>query len=172
MLEHPTYATANFFERLVGALRLDLGLYALVCRDRDATGQSVLVVVLGGVFNGMGLVGRLGAFGVWAGMAAALLGWILWAAVIFLIVRPFRRRQTGSLLRALGFASAPSVVLILGMVPVVGPTVRVAVVFWLLAATALAVEAVYGMSRRRAVFVSIVGFVVYFILGIGLAYLT
>jgi len=156
---------------IVAALRLDLSLYREVSTDRQASGRSFVVVLLSGFLNGLGLVRRLGQLGVWAGMGAAVLGWLLWAAVIFSILAVLRYRRNGSLLRALGFANAPSVLLVLGIVPVIGAVVRVIVVIWLLAATTVAIQAVYDMSRPRAVVTSIVVFLVYLAIGAGVAYL-
>jgi len=170
MLDQPTYGP-NLLERLLAALRLDLRLYEQVSADAAATGQAFRVVLLAGVANGLGLVRRLGGAGVAAGVGAAILGWFLWAAVILLVARlGARRRDERSLLRALGFANAPGVLLILGIVPVLGAVVRLMVVVWLVATTALAVEAVFDVTRQRAVFISVASFVVYLFLGAVSAY--
>jgi hypothetical protein len=159
-------------ERLIAALRLDLALYIEISADRTTSGQAFLVVLLSGVSNGLGLVPYLGAAGISAGAGAAVLGWFVWTAVVFVIAAPFGRRLPGrSLLRALGFATAPGVFLIVGTVPALGRFARAAVVMWLVAATVVAVEAAYGMSRRRAVLVSVAAFVVYLLLGAVSAYL-
>jgi hypothetical protein len=159
-------------ERLIPALRLDPALYTEVSADRAASGQAFLVVLLSGVSNGLGLMPQLGTAGISAGAGAGVLGWFAWTAVVFVIAAPFGRRLPGrSLLRALGFATAPGVFLIVGVMPALGRVARPAVVIWLVAATVVAVEAVYGMSRRRAVLVSVVAFLVYLVLGAVSAYL-
>jgi len=159
-------------ERLIAALRLDPVLYTEVSAERAASGQAFLVVLLTGVSNGLGLVPALGAAGISAGAGAGVLGWFVWTAVVFVTAAPFGRRLPGrSLLRALGFATAPGAFLIIGAVPALGRFARPAVVIWLVAATVVAVEAVYGMSRRRAVLVSVVAFLVYLVLGAVSAYL-
>jgi hypothetical protein len=164
--------TRSLVERLILAMRLDLDFYTLVSADRTTAFQAFMVVVLGGFFNGMGLVRRLGGFGVWAGMVAALAGWLLWTLVLLLIARLLGHRRNGrSILRALGFANAPEVLLILGGTPIIASPVRVLVVFWLLAAAAVALQAVYVISRRRAIVIVLIGFVVYLLLGVGTAYL-
>jgi hypothetical protein len=159
-------------ERLIPALRLDPALYAEVSADRAASWQAFLVVLLSGVSNGLGLMPGLGAAGIWAGAGAAVLGWFLWTLVVFAVAAPFGRRLPGrSLLRALGFATAPGAFLIAGAVPALARVARPVIVIWLVAATVVAVEAVYGMSRRRAVLVSVVAFLVYLVLGAVSAYL-
>lgn len=164
---------ASLVERLILALRLDLDFYTLVSADRTTGFQAFMVVLLGGFFNGMGLVQRLGGFGVWAGMAAALAGWLLWTLVLLLIARVLGHHRNGrSLLRTLGFANAPEVLLILGGMAVVASVVRVLVVFWLLAATVVALQAVYAITRRRAAGITLTGFVLYLLIGVGVAYVT
>jgi hypothetical protein len=162
----------TLIERVVLAMRLDLEFYTLVSADRSATFQAFMVVVLGGLFNGLGLVRRLGGFGVWAGIVAALAGWLLWTLVLLLMARLLgHRRSRRSLLRTLGFANAPEVLLILAGMPLVASTVRVLVVCWLLATATVALQAVYTIGRRRAAAIVLVGFAVYLLIGVGSAYL-
>jgi hypothetical protein len=162
----------RLIERVIAALRLQLPFYLDVSADAAASRQAFVVVLLSGVSNGMGLVSRLGGAGISAGVGAAVLGWLLWTAVVFVVALPFGRRQAGrSLLRALGFGTAPGLFLIAGSVPILGTVVRVVVVPWLVAATVLAVQAVYDMSRWRAVLVAVVAFMVYLVLGAVSAYL-
>jgi Yip1-like protein len=170
MIDQPTYGT-TLIERLIAALRLDLPLYQQVSADGRATRQAVTVVLLAGMSNGLGLARRLGRVGPWAGVGAALAGWFLFTWVIFVIATLLRHRGNGrSLLRALGFANAPGVFLILGIVPALGAVVRSVVVLWLLATTVVAVQAVYDVPRRRAWVISIAGFAVYLVLGAVTAY--
>jgi hypothetical protein len=157
----------SLVERLVAALRLDLRLYQQVCLDRTANGQALTVVLLTGLCNGIGLVRRLGDTGIASGVVAGVLGWFLWAAVILLIATLFRHhRDRRSLLRALAFADAPGVFLIIGGVPFIGSVVRILVVLWLVAASVRAVQAVFAVSQRRAVVISVVGFIVYLVFGV------
>ncbi len=160
------------FQRLVAAWRLELRMYEDVSTDRGANGQAFLIVLLAGVCNGLGLVERMGSVGIWAGVGAALLGWPLWALTVFLIAALFgHRRQHRSLVRTLGFANAPGVFLVFANVPSAGALIRITVVCWLVAATVVAVQAVFQVTRARAVVVSLVTFVVYLLLGIVSAHL-
>ena len=153
-------------QRGVGALRLDLQLYDEISADAAGTGQALRIVLLAGLSNGVSLVRRFGSAGIIAGVGAALLGWVLWTAVIWLVAKALRCRPEGrSLLRALGFANAPGVFLIFGALPIFGPFVRVIVVIWLVATTVRAAQAVFALTMWRALIISIVGFVVYLILG-------
>ncbi len=147
-------------------------MYEDVSTDRGANGQAFLIVLLAGLCNGFGLVGRMGNVGISAGVGAALLGWPLWTLTVFLIAALFgHRRHNRSLVRTLGFANAPGVFLVFGNVPTLGALIRITVVCWLVAATVVAVQAVFQVRRARAVVVSLLAFVVYLLLGIVSAHL-
>jgi len=61
--------TGGLLERVIRALRLDVGLYRDVSADRMATSQAFRVVLLAGLSNGLSLGGRLGGLGLLAGSA-------------------------------------------------------------------------------------------------------
>jgi hypothetical protein len=166
-MSEPPRHPAALVQRLIPALRLDLDLYVTVSADPSTTGQALLVVLLAGVLNGIGLESRLGSLAIWAGVGAGVVGWLLWAAVVWLTARVFGHVARGrSLLRALGFADAPGIFLVLGIVPAIAGWARALVVIWLLAATAVAVQAVYETSRRRGVGIALAAFAVYLLLGL------
>jgi len=158
----PPPRRVTLIERLFAALRLDRSLYEEASVNADSLGQAVMVVLLGGALNGAGLMHRIGDAGIWAGIFAASLGWLAWTVVITLVARVLRLRREGrSLLRPLAFGTAPNVFLVLVMFPEVAQWVRAAVVVWLMATTVVAVQAVYGVGRGRALALALVGFVVY-----------
>jgi hypothetical protein len=64
-----------------------------------------------------------------------------------------------------GFADSPCVFLFLGALPLVGAAIRFFVVVWLLATTVRAVQSVYAVATRRAVVITVLGFLVYLVLG-------
>jgi hypothetical protein len=157
-------------ERMVGAAMLRFEAFAEMSADAGAGGQAFLVVLIVGVFNGFGLVRRLGSWGLSAGVASAILGWLLWTAVIYVVCRSLGHRLEGrSLLRAMALTNAPGLFLVFGIMPVLGMLVRAVVVLWQLAATAVAVQAVYSVSLRRGVAVALLGLLVYLLVGAGLA---
>jgi len=165
-MAHEPILGRSLVERLIPALRLDLDVYQQVSTDKVAGGQAFMVVLLSGVSNGLSLSGRLGNLGMSAGVAAAMLGWFLWALVILVVARMWgHRRNRRSLLRSLGFADAPGVFLVLGMVPFIGGVLRRVIVMWSLAATVRAVQAVYEVPPRRAIFIALSGFVIYLVIG-------
>jgi len=158
---------ATLAERMVGAARLDAGTYEEVEADTGATGQAALVVVISSICLALG--GHLGAGLIGLVLVALfrLLGWYVWALLTcFIGTRwlPGAKTQAdvGQLLRTLGFASAPGVVGILGLIPGIGEFINIAVGLWMLVAMVIAVrQALDYESTGRAVAVVVIGFVAY-----------
>ncbi len=159
---------ASFAERMTGAAKLDVHVYEEVEADTGATGQAMGVVLLASVAGGIGSVGLgAGGFGgVIVGGIAALLGWVTWAFLIYIIgtrllAEPQTRADVGELLRTLGFAQSPGLVRIVGILPGVGPLVFGIVSIWMLVAMVIAVrQALDYTSTFRAVGVCLVGWVI------------
>ena len=78
---------ATFGERLIGAARLDPATYEEVEADTDATGQALVVVLLSSVAGGAALPRFvvLSPGSLIVGAAGALVGWVAWAALTYLI---------------------------------------------------------------------------------------
>jgi len=156
---------ATFGQRLRGAAALDRRVYEEVEADRQATAQAVGVVLLASLAGGIGLLG----FGVpnpqalLAGVIGALVGWVAWATLTYLIgtqllPEPQTRADVGELLRTIGFAAAPGLLRVLGVLPVVGPPIYAATSVWMLLAMVVAVrQALDYRSTGRAVAVCVVG---------------
>ena len=158
---------ASFTERMIGAARLDSQIYEEVEADTGATGQAVGVVLLSSLAGGIGVAGLgpggLGGFVV--GSVAALIGWVTWAFLTYIIgtrllAEPQTRADVGQLMRTLGFAQSPGLVRIAGILPGVGSLVLSLVAIWMLVAMVIAVrQALDYTSTWRAVSVCLVGWV-------------
>src|SRR5688500_3371159 len=71
-------------DRMKGAAMLDVATYEEVEADTTATGQAAVVVILGAVASAIG--GLKGGLSAIIGLPiAALIGWVLWAGVTFVI---------------------------------------------------------------------------------------
>ena len=158
---------ASFTDRMIGAAKLDVGVYEEVEADTGATGQAMGVVLLSSVAGGIGSVG-LGAGGIGGvvvGGIAALIGWASWAFLTYLIgtrllAEPQTRADVRELLRTLGFAQSPGLARILGVIPILGPLVLLVVSIWMFVAMVIAVrQALDYTSTMRAVGVCVVGWV-------------
>ena len=153
-------------ERMIGAAKLQVPTYEEVEHDRGATGQAALIVVLASLAAGIGAIGGGGIGYLLLNAVAALLGWLIWAALIWAIgTKLLPEAQTeadvGQLLRTLGFAATPGLLRILGIIPVIGTLVVFVVSIWMLATTVIAVrQALDYQSTLRAVGVCIVGWLI------------
>jgi hypothetical protein len=156
---------AQFIHRLIGATVLDVATYEEVEADSAATPQALAVVLLSAIAAGVGARG-FGA-GATGGLAVvgiiALLAWAAWALLTLQIgAKLFPEPQTevdvGQLLRTIGFASAPGLLRIVGVVPALAAPAFVISAVWMLAAMIVAVrQALDYSSTLRAVAVCAVG---------------
>ncbi len=165
---------ASFTERMIGAAKLDVHVYEEVEADTGSTGQAVGVVLLASFAGGIGSVG-VGAGGLGsfiAGAIAALIGWVTWAFVTYIIgtrllPEPETRADVGELMRTLAFAQSPGLLRIFGSLPGVGPFVLSLTQIWLLVAMVVAIrQALDYHSTLRAVGVCLVGWVLATVIGV------
>jgi hypothetical protein len=151
----------SWTERMVGAAKLDVNIYEEVEADTTATGQAAGVVALVAVAQAIGAIGE-GTLGLVGGLVGALLGWLIWAGVTYLIGANLLGGSAtwGELLRTLGFAQAPGMLAVLGLIPVVGGLVRVAVTIWILIAGVIAIRQALDVSTGKAVLTAVLGWLV------------
>ncbi len=155
-----------FVDRMIRAAKLDVHLYEEVEADKGALGQAMGVVVLSSVASGVGLGEAGGVTGMVAGTIAALAGWFIWAFLTYfigtkLLPEPQTRADFGELLRTIGFASAPGLIRVLGIIPAVAPIVFLVAGIWMLVAMVIAVrQALDYHSTLRAVGVCVIGWLV------------
>ena len=159
---------------MIGAAKLDVHVYEEVEADTSATGQAMGVVLLSSLAGGLGSVGLgAGGFGGVVGSGiAALIGWVVWAFLTYIIgtrllAEPQTRADIGELMRTLGFAQAPGLVRVVGILPGVGSLVFSVVSIWTLVAMVIAVrQALDYTSTWRAVSVCLVGWVFQIVIGV------
>jgi hypothetical protein len=157
---------ATLIERVLGAAPLDPGPYEDVEADEGALGQAMTVVVVAAIAGGIGLagVGEGDDLGLVGGTIASLLGWFVWAFVVYLVGTrllpgPDTQADLGQLLRTTGFAASPGIIRILGIVPGIGGLVMAVAARWQLAAMVVAVRAALDYaSTGRAIAVCVLGF--------------
>ena len=160
---------ATLLERAIGAARFDAAVYEEVEHDQSALGQAMTVVVVAAVASGIGSASASGGHGIGliGGVVASLIGWFVWAFTIYLIgTRVLPEAETksdiGELLRTTGFAAAPGVFGVLGVVPGIGSLLMAVAGLWQLAAMVVAVrQALDYTGTGRAVLVCVIGFVAY-----------
>src|ERR1700730_14235618 len=153
-----TTSSSSIVNRMMRAARLEVPLYEEVEADLTATNQALLVVVLGAVATGIGVgltTGTPGGLvgGLIAGVLRGLLGWAVWSYVVYFVgTRFFGGTATyGELLRTLGFADSPGVLLILGFIPVLGGIVQIVVLIWTLVTSFIATRSALDIDNTKTV---------------------
>lgn len=119
------------------------------------------VVALAAIAQAIGGAGECG-FGILAGLISALLGWLLWAGVTYLIGAKLLGGTTtwGELLRTIGFAQTPGVLHVLGLIPILGGIIRFAVAIWVLIAGILAIRQALNVGTGKAIVTAALGWLV------------
>ena len=133
-----------FFNRLYRAIKIDIELYEEVEKDKSATIQAGLVVVLSSLAAGVGAL-QLGATNFIVAPLLSLLSWYVWAYIIYFVgVKLFGDKTTqsnhGELLRTIGFSSAPGLIRVFGVTPDLMTVTFIGSAFWMLACMVVAVK--------------------------------
>ncbi len=155
-----------FFDRMIRAAKLDVQLYEEVEADKGALSQAMGVVVLSGVAAGVGSIGSAGIAGIFAGTIAAIIGWLIWAYITYivgtkLLPQPQTKADYGELLRTVGFSSSPGLLRVFGLIPFLAGIAFIAASIWMLIAMVIAVrQALDYTSTLRAVGVCIIGWII------------
>ncbi len=154
----------NFFNRVFRAIKIDVDLYEEVERDKSATLQAGLVVVLSSMAAGVGAL-QLGASNFLIAPVLSLISWYVWAYIIYFVgVKLFPDKNTksdhGELLRTIGFSSAPGLIRVFGITPDLMTVTFIGSAFWMLACMVVGVRAALDYtSLWRALGVVIVSWI-------------
>jgi len=153
-------ASGGMAERMIRAAMLQNAVYEEVEADERLTGQAAGVVVLVAVARGIGAFGEGTGF-IIGGVVTALLGWLIWAGVTYLIGDKLLGGTAtwGELLRTLGFAQAPGVLFVAGIVPFLGGLVEFAAAIWVLAAGIVAIRQALDFGTGKALLTAVLGWV-------------
>ncbi len=168
-LESVPRTRSSFLQRLIGAATFRISVYEEVEHDNTATGQAAAVVGLVAVAAAIG--GAAGGIGAAvAGIAAAYIGWALWSGTCYLVgVQLFDgKADWGELLRTIGFAQAPGVLLLFGfmLTPGTGGLLKLGVYMWMVGTVFVAIRQALDFSTGRALATALAGFVPYLLAGI------
>jgi hypothetical protein len=153
-----TVADGSLIRRMKGAALLDVGVYEEVEADQTATTQAAIVVAIVAVAQAIGAAGE-GGRGIIGGLLAAVVGWLLWAGITYLIGDKVLGGTAtwGELLRTIGFAQAPGVFYLLAIIPILGGLVRIVVSIWVLIAGIVAIRQALDFSTGKAVLTAVLG---------------
>jgi hypothetical protein len=166
-------ARPSLTDRMIRAARLETSLYNEVEADVTATTQALTVVVITALAGGIGaaigqaFVGRPTGVvgGLIGGVFAELLGWLVWSYVMYLVgTRVFHGTATyGELLRTLGFANSPGVLLILRFIPLLGGLIALIVGIWRIVAGFIAVREALDLDNGNTIATVVVGIIAYLV---------
>jgi hypothetical protein len=142
-----------FTARLRGALVLDATVYAEVEHDPPALLQAAVVVTGAGVARGLVALATDDPFGITASLAIAWVSWAIVTALLWLVGVVFDHDTSTffELLRTVGFAAAPLLLLVLAAIPFLAAP---PVVLALKAATHVAAGVALVVAAREALDVS------------------
>ena len=160
-------------DRMIRAARLDIGVYNEVEADLNATNQALTVVVVTAIAGGLGsaigqaIAGRPNGVigGLIGGVLTELIGWAVWSYVMYLVgTRVFHGTATyGELLRTLGFAYSPGVLLILRFIPVLGGLITAVVGVWRIVAGFIAIREALDLDNGNTLATIVVGIIGYLV---------
>ena len=158
-------ARSSLTQRMIGAAMLNVATYEEVEADRTATTQAAIVVGIVAIATAIGAIGE-GTAGIIAGLISAFVGWLVWSAITYFVGTSLfgGTADLGEMLRTIGFAQAPGVLNILGIIPILGGLVRFAVFIWILVAAIVAIRQALDFSTGKAVATALVGAVAYFVI--------
>ena len=139
-----------FINRVFRAIKIDVELYEEVEKDKSATLQAGLVVVLSSLAAGVGAL-QLGASNFFLAPVVSLLSWYIWAYIIYfvgvkLFGGPTTKSNHGELLRTIGFSSAPGLIRVFGFTPDLMTVTFIGSAFWMLACMVVAVRSALIMK--------------------------
>ena len=159
-------------DRMLGAARLRVDTYEEVERDRGATGQALIVVILvtiasvvGGVLGGEEVDVVRGLASLVVGIIRGVASWALWALFTWLIGATILKTEDteadwGQLARGTGFAQTPGLLNVISFIPVVGGLISLATFVWTFAAMVVAVrQSLDYTSTMRALVVILLAFI-------------
>jgi len=158
---------SSFKDRVIQSALLNANIYEEVEADSGATIQAILVVVLSSIAGGIGSIYYFGIGGMITGSIAALVSWLVWAAIIYsigakFIPEPQTEADIGQLLRTIGFASSPGLIRVFGIIPGLEQIMAFIASVWMLFTTVIAVrQALDYKSTLRAVIVCLIGWIAY-----------
>ena len=168
--------SASITDRIMGFLRLDERTIRDVERDTNATGQALIVVVLAAIASAIGNLGPAAdgeretnfVLNLLSGSISAIVGWIVFSVLAYYIGSTlFSTAQTsatiGQLLRTVGFAQAPKLLMVLGFIPIFGWIVGLVATIWFVAVAIVAIRTALELTTERAVATAILSLIGYLI---------
>src|SRR4051812_23827997 len=111
----------SFLDRMKNAALLDVDTYEEVEADTSATAEAGGVIALVAIATALGAANN-GTTAIVGGLLSAVVGWLIWAGITYIIGDKLLGGTAtwDELLRTLGFAQSPGLLLAFGALPVRG----------------------------------------------------
>lgn len=167
---------SSFQNRVIGALRLQAATFEEVEHDATATSQAAIIVIGGAISSALASLAYFSLLGFGGFATAAIVGviirpimWVVGSYVLLMVgtkLMPGKNTEAdlGQLLRCTGFAAAPMLGGIIGIIPILGWLIAFLLGLWSLAATVVAVKAALDYDDIvKAVIVTVIAWVVIFV---------
>ena len=154
-------------DRMIGAAMLSVPVYEEVEADVTATTQAAIVVGVVAVCSAIGHW-RLGPMGLVSGVLNAYVGWAVWSAVTYYVGTWLGGKATwGEMLRTIGFAQTPGILLIFGFIPFLGWLPRLVAAIWMLVAGIVAIRQALDFDNQtgKAIITAVIGLLLYLVAG-------
>ena len=146
----------SLVERMIGVMRLDKPTFEAIEADQSAIPQAATVVLIAAVASGIGSIGDAGIAGLLIGLVMAPIGWALFSGMAYLIgtkvlAGPETKADVGEVLRTLGFAQAPGIIMAVAFIPVLGILFSLVSSIWALITAIIALKVSLEVSTGRAI---------------------
>jgi hypothetical protein len=133
-----------FLNRIFRSFKIDPEVFNEVQKDKNATISAAFVVILSSSAAGIGAA-SLGTSNFILAPVFSLISWFVWAYIVYFVgVKLFPDTKTkttqASLLRAIGFSSAPGIIRIFGFNEDLMTVTFIGSAFWMLACMIVAVR--------------------------------
>jgi len=160
-------------QRIMRIFKLDKTVFPEIAADPKATTEAGIIVVAVSLLAGIatGAQGKFFNGLIWELIAGVVLGWLLWAIITFFVGTTLFQGKTTieAMLRVLGYASAPRVLSIFGLIPCIGWIPALIGGILSLVAGFIAIREAMQFDTGKAVITVLVGWLVYFVLTLILA---
>ena len=141
-----------FLNRVFRAIKIDIELFEEVEKDKNATVQAGIVVVLSSLAAGIGAI-HLGASNLIFGPLISLASWYFWAFLIFIVgTKLFPDKQTKvsfkTVLTAVGFAHAPGLLRFFAVTPDLMIPLIFLTQFWIFAGLIISTKQILSLRSN------------------------
>ncbi len=154
-------------KRMLRAAGLDSELYEEVEADPNYTGEATLIVLGVALISSLGMAlaydGDSGIRPITANVLSSLVSWLGWAILTLWIGKnitkaPTTQSDLGEMLRTLGYAHVPQVLVFFVFIPGAGPVIALVGSAWKLTAAVVAIRQALDFSTGRAITTALLGY--------------